>query len=113
MKFLLLAGLLIGGVLPGLAQDIAGKTETPSEFDLTVDPGHEPLYLVSSMKSARLISKDQFDKIDHEQVDYIKMINDPSSTYIYGEKAKNGIVLIVMKGNAFSEKFAGKKRRSK
>jgi hypothetical protein len=41
------------------------------------------------------------------------MINDPSSTYIYGEKAKNGIVLIVMKGNAFSEKFAGKKRRNK
>jgi hypothetical protein len=41
------------------------------------------------------------------------MINDPSSTYIYGEKAKNGIVLIVMKGNTFSEKFAGKKRRSK
>jgi hypothetical protein len=97
MKFLLMFGLLLGGLLPGVAQDIENKSE-PSEFDVLVNPlSDERLYLVSSMKTAKIITKDQFEKINQDQVDYIQVINDPSSIYIYGDKAKNGVVLIVMK----------------
>lgn len=110
MKFLLFSGLLLGCVFSGLAQNVATKSEIPSELDVTIDVGgDEPLYLVSSMKTARIITKDQFEKIDAEQVDYIQVIKDPSSTVIYGDKAKNGVVLIVMKGFSFSEKSFSEK----
>jgi archaellum component FlaG (FlaF/FlaG flagellin family) len=98
-------GLLIGGVLPGLAQDIGNKSEMPSDLDMMVDNLiYEPLYLVSSMKTAKIITKDQYEKINQDQVDYIRVINDPSSIHIYGDKAKNGVVLIVMKNIAKKRK---------
>jgi hypothetical protein len=110
MKFLLFSGFLLGCVFSVLAQDVATKPELPPEIDVTIDlGGDEPLYLVSSMKTARIITKDQFEKIDAEQVDYIQVIKDPSSIYIYGDKARNGVVLIVMKGFSFSEKSFSEK----
>jgi hypothetical protein len=111
MKFLLFSGLLLGGVFSALAQDLGTKPDVPSELDVTIDLGaYEPLYLISSMKTARIITKDQFEKIDAGQVDYIQVIKDPSSIYIYGEKARNGVVLVVMKGFSFSEKYSRKRK---
>jgi len=114
MKFLLIFTLLLVGVLTGRAQDLTaipdGTTESGGVIDLG---GGEPLYLVSSMKTAKIITKDQFEKIDQDQVDYIQMIKDPSSIAMYGDKARNGVVLIVMKGNSISEKYSSKRRRQK
>jgi predicted peroxiredoxin len=104
MKFLLMFGLLIGGVSPILAQDMGNKSEILT--DLGALAADERLYLVSSMKTAKIITKDQFEKINQDQVEYVQIINDPSSIHIYGDKAKNGVVLIVMKSIA-------KKRRHK
>lgn len=114
MKYLLIVGMLIGGFMPGLAQEITEKSEIIAELDVAVNPlAGEPLYLISSMKTAKIITKDQFEKINQDQVDYIQVINDPSSTHIYGDKAKNGVVLIVMKGGSFSDRYSTKKRRHK
>jgi hypothetical protein len=114
MKCLLIFGLLIGGVFSGVAQDLTTTSEVPVESDLTtILAGDEPLYLVSSMKTARIITKDEFEKINTHQVDYIQVIRDPSSTVIYGDKAKNGVVLIVMKANLFPEKSFSEKYSKK
>jgi hypothetical protein len=114
MKFLLIFTLLLGGVLTGRAQDLTSTPDATTELDGLIDlGGGEPLYLVSSMKTAKIITKDQFEKIDQDQVDYIQMIKDPSSIAMYGDKARNGVVLIVMKGNSISEKYSSKRRRQK
>jgi hypothetical protein len=113
MKFLLIIAVLIGCGLTCGAQDIIATPEASTELDGVLDLGDEPLYLVSSMKTAKIITKDQFEKINQDQVDYIQVIRDPSSVAIYGDKARNGVVLIVMKGNSFSEKYSSKRRRQK
>ena len=114
MKCLLIVGFLLGGVFTCPAQDLIATPEASTEMDegieLAVD---EPLYLVSSMKTAKIITRDQFEKINHDQVDYIHVIKDPASIGIYGDKARNGVVLVVMKDNSFSEKYSSKRRRQK
>ena len=112
MKYLLIVGFLIGTCSLGLAQE--NKSEIVAELDVTVDPAiDEPLYVVSSMKTAKIITKDQFEKISHDDIDYVKVINDPSAIHIYGDKARHGVVLVVLKGTSFSEKYPAKKRRER
>jgi len=114
MKYLMIFGLLIGGTLTCLSQDFVAKAEVASEADIAISiVGDEPLFLVSSLKTAKIITKDEFDKISYDQIDYIQMISDPSSTIIYGDKAKNGVVLVVMKGTSLSERYTAKRRRHK
>ena len=114
MKCLLIFGLLIGGVFSSAAQDLATPSEGTLGSDLIINLT-EPLYLVSSMKTAKIVTKEEFEKINSDQIDYIQVIRDPSSTIIYGDKAKNGVVLIVMKGilfpeKSFSEKYSKKRK---
>ncbi|HEX6224539.1 MAG TPA: hypothetical protein VFZ52_09025 [Chryseolinea sp.] len=113
MKCLLIFGLLIGGVFICPGQDLIATPEGSTELTGGMDLGEEePLYLVSSMKTAKIITKEQFEKIDNDQVDYIHVINNPSSIAIYGDKARHGVVLIVMKASSL-EKYSSKRRRQK
>ena len=113
MKCLLIFGLLLGGVVTCPGQDLIATPEGSTELDGGIDLGEdEPLYLVSSMKTAKIITREQFEKINHDQVDYIHVIKDPSSIAIYGDKARHGVVLIVMKANSL-EKYSSKRRRQK
>ena len=113
MKYLLIFGFIVGCCSMALSQEIADKPVVPSSFDPADNTlNTDPLYLRSIGGSAKIISKDEFEKIDAEDINYIKIITDPSSIYIYGDKGKNGVMLIVMK-STFSEKYSGKKRRQK
>jgi hypothetical protein len=62
---------------------------------------------------AKIISKDEFEKINTDHIQYISVINDPSSVHIYGDKGKNGVVLIVMKSELMADKFSARKKRQK
>ena len=112
MKCLIILGLLIGGASTCLSQDFSANADVSSESEpaisILID---DPLFLVSSMKTARIVTKDEFEKISLQQIAYIQVITDPSSTIIYGDRAKNGVVLIVMKENLLSERFTAKRRR--
>ena len=117
MKYLLIAGFLMCGCIVAAAQEFEDKSATSSEFNPlgnSLDLDNDPLYLRSTNGSAKIISKDEFERIlASDQIDYIRVINDPSSIYIYGDKGKNGVVLVVMKGDSFSSKFPGRKRKNK
>ena len=114
MKCLLILGLLIGGASTCLSQDLIANADLSTESVPAVSILLEdPLFLVSSMKTARIVTKDEFEKISHQKIAYIQVITDPYSTLIYGDKAKNGVVLIVMKENAFLDGYSPKKRRHK
>lgn len=112
MKCLIILGLLIGGASTCLSQDFVANAVASSESEAAINILLEdPLFLVSSMKTARIVSKDEFEKINHHHIAYIQVITDPSNTIIYGDKAKNGVVLIVLKENLLSERYSPKKRR--
>lgn len=93
------------------AQETSEKSAATTDLSNPLDV--DPLYLRSANGTAKIISKEEFDRINTEQIDYIQILNDPSSVYIYGDKGKNGVVLIVMKGDSFSAKYPGRKRRQR
>ena len=105
MKCLIIFGILVGGVFTCLGQDFVANadisTESETAINILID---EPLFLVSTMKTARIVTRDDFEKINHLHIAYIQVITDPSSTVIYGDKAKNGVVLIVMKENLLPDR---------
>jgi hypothetical protein len=110
MKNLLIVGFLIGSCSLCLAQEKIAGSEVTASFNGTVD---EPLYIVSSMKTAKIITKDEFERISSDDIDYIQILEDPSSLHIYGDKARHGLVLVVLKGGSISEKLSIKKRRQR
>ena len=115
MKYLLLGCFLFCSCLVAAAQDIGDKTATTADFSsLENSLSGDPLYVRSINGSAKIISKDEYERVlETDQVSYIQHITDPSSIFIYGDKGKNGVILIVMKGDSFSSKYPGRKRRQR
>ncbi len=65
-----------------------------STFSTGSAPGKEPLYILDGKE----ISKNDLNgKINPEDIDNISVLKDESATKIYGEKAKNGVILITSK----------------
>ena len=63
----------------------------PANF---MDGSNPPLILLDGV----LISKAEMDKISPETIESINVLKDKANTEIYGEKGKNGVVLIKSKG---------------
>ncbi len=59
----------------------------------SVKPGEEPLYLVDGKE----ITREEFKKISANDVESVNVLRDKSAIEKYGEKGKNGVVLIVRK----------------
>jgi hypothetical protein len=64
----------------------------------------DQLYLLSVDNKTQEISKAEFDKIDKDQIEYVKVLKDAGLISMYGEKGKNGVVLVVMKNNTAIKK---------
>jgi hypothetical protein len=114
MRYLLMIGFLLSGFSLTFAQENRETSEiVTSELDLANAEDLDQLYLQSFWGSAKIISKSEYEKISADEIAYISVINDERSTYIYGDKAKNGVVLVVMKDNSLSERFSTRKRRNR
>src|SRR5688572_14441349 len=115
MRHLVMIVILMGTCLSLRAQDNSEKSDiTVSSLNPALDPMEGgQLYLRSFRGSAKIITKDEFERINSDEIDYIQVLNDERSTYIYGDKGKNGVVLVVMKVNSLSQKFSTRKRRQK
>lgn len=62
------------------------------------------LYLLSTGDKTQEISKSEFDKISKEQIEYVRVLKDAALISMYGDKGKNGVVLVVMKSSASGKK---------
>jgi hypothetical protein len=113
MKFVMMIGLLFVCFMMASAQENDPSVISSSEVLENSALEGDPLYVRSYKKVAKIISKEEFEKINSESIQYISVITDPSSIYIYGDKAKNGVVLVVMKEDSFSGRYSGRKRRHK
>lgn len=64
----------------------------------------EQLYLLSNGSKTEEISKADFDKIAKDQIEYTRVLKDAALISMYGDKGKNGVVLVVMKSAASGKK---------
>jgi hypothetical protein len=77
------------------------KTETSTntnpnvKFWVSADSENSPLVLISTKDG--MVMVDNFDKINSEDVQSFEVIKDKFFTDKYGDKAKNGIVIITLK----------------
>ena len=71
------------------------------------------LYVKSQRGIAKIITKDEAENLSESTIDYISVLKDPSAIHIYGDKGKNGVVLIVMKNEATPSKVTIRKKQQK
>jgi hypothetical protein len=64
----------------------------------------DQLYLLSTGNKTQEISKADFEKIAKDQIEYTRVLKDAALISMYGDKGKNGVVLVVLKSTASGKK---------
>ena len=85
-------------------QDKSNSSDVASFKKVAKNADDEQLYLLSSGNKTQEISKAEFEKIAKDQIEYVRELKDPALISMYGDKGKNGVVLVVLKSNAVSKK---------
>jgi len=67
----------------------------------------EPLVIIVDDQTKRQITQNNFEGIDQRDIQSISVLKDYKALEAYGERGRNGVVIIVMKGDSFSETFPG------
>ncbi|HEY9045951.1 MAG TPA: hypothetical protein VIN08_08645 [Ohtaekwangia sp.] len=112
MKYGMIGIFIIASCLFAKAQDsTATKLAVRQSFQPTLHP--QPLYVVNNVVE---IPYDSLKKIDPDKIKFIQVLKDQEAIKQYGEKGRNGVVVIITKdiGNdrpSFSDEF--QKSRSK
>ena len=95
-----------------IIQSKVKKTPVKPAFEeqLGLNTKTEPLYI----KDGTPISKEEFGKMNPNEIESLSVLKNQSATAVYGEKGKNGVILITSKrGNVNStSKSAGNSRMS-
>ena len=108
MKYLLVAAFACFACVVAYGQQKeSGKTETVQKIDenapLTVAnqamPIPEPLYVLSEGGMTRELSIADIEKLNITQIASIEVITDEELIREYGEKGKNGVLIISLKEN--------------
>ena len=97
-------------------QAMAQQSSEPNSLKisgLTSLHSSDPLFIVSDDQVSTEIAKEEFERINARDIQSISVLKDPQVLQIYGERGKNGVVLIVMKGDSFSETFPGNTQPAK
>jgi TonB-dependent SusC/RagA subfamily outer membrane receptor len=63
-------------------------------FGVPVDPSKKPLYVIDGVITS---DSDALSKIKPDDIESISVVKDRAGSAIYGEKAKNGVIVITMK----------------
>lgn len=79
-------------------------TEKPVKFN-SMNSDNPPLIFLDG----QIIDKARMDAINPNDIESISVLKDKSATAVYGEKGKNGVILIVLKKNSSGLKNANSK----
>ena len=105
MKYLLIVGLAFGTVTISFGQQTTSaytaSAGTPAK---KVSTRSSVLYLLSQGGKTTEVSKEELKKIKKKDIEYTKVLKDPALLSMYGDKAKNGVVLVQMKQGADEKK---------
>lgn len=74
--------------------ETAGTPETPgtSESLATATAMDKPLYIVNGIETKEI------GKLDPDRIESMSVLKDKAATALYGEKARNGVIVITLKG---------------
>jgi len=88
-------------VVVGYGKKTVGQKPSSSTVAIrSIDDANPPLIYLDGIP----ITKAAMDQLDPEIFKSISVLKDKSATDIYGEKAKNGVILITSKGNSLNSK---------
>lgn len=103
MKSLLVAAFILCSCALVQAQELEPQNESPSasikgteEIQLPPVPP-EPLFLLSEDGVNREITKEELEKLNITEIAYVEMLMDNESIKEYGEKGRNGVMIISLK----------------
>jgi TonB family protein len=80
----------------------AGQSSASMVKIRTIDSDNPPLVLLDGEE----ISHKQMEQINSDQIESMNVLKDKSSTAVYGEKGKNGVILITSKAKTRTDKEA-------
>lgn len=72
-----------------------GKPDTTQHADVTISGSARPLYIIDGKEA----DNDVLKKLDPKNIASINVLKDASATLLYGEKGKNGVIVITTKKN--------------
>lgn len=74
--------------------ETAGTPETPSTSEslATATATDKPLYIVNGIETKEI------GKLDPDRIESMSVLKDKAATALYGEKARNGVIVITLKG---------------
>jgi TonB family protein len=72
---------------------LVGKTEPRDFFSNSVDSKHPPLYVLNGKSSSAIA----VNALDVKEIESISVLKDGSATAIYGDKGKNGVIMMTTK----------------
>lgn len=97
MKCLLIAAFTFCAFSLTYGQDVVSSTD-PSVKKLTSsEPPPEPLYVISEDGIRKEATEEELGKIKLTDIESVEMLIDAASLYEYGEKGKNGVMIICIR----------------
>lgn len=81
--------------------------DQPAPFKATLNL--DPIYKVDSVE----MSREEFERaVALGNIESIQVMNDPKVTALYGDQARNGVIIIITKDRpSFAEEFLSRKKR--
>jgi hypothetical protein len=87
-----------------------GPTIVTMGFALTET---SPMFLVTDDLGTSEITQQEFESLSNRNVQTITVLKDPITLVSFGERGRNGVVVVQMRGSSFSENFPGNTRSEK
>ncbi len=100
MKSLIVAAFLLGSCAVAYGQETNSQVDVVPVETSVVDhsqPPPEPLYVISEGGIFREASKEDLEKINITQIASVEVLIDAELLLAYGDKGKNGVMIISLK----------------
>lgn len=100
MKSLIVAAFLICSCAIAYGQQTNSQTETSPVKITAAEPSFpppEPLFVISDGGILKEASKEDLEKLSITQIASVEVLLDTESLLAYGEKGKNGVMIISLK----------------
>jgi hypothetical protein len=100
MKSLIVAAFLVCSCAVAYGQHTNSQVEPPLVETTQVDPSQpppDPLFVISNGGIQKEASKEDLEKLSITQIASVEVLIDSESLLAYGEKGKNGVMIISLK----------------
>ena len=99
MKSLIVAAFLLGSCAFAYSQETNSQVNVPLVETVVVnsEPPPEPLYVIAEDGIFKEASKEDLEKLNITQIASVEVLIDTELLLAYGEKGKNGVMIISLK----------------